>query len=121
MQTYVYKTKNVIVFKIKSGYNLEVVSPETMKLLERTKKDVDQDQYGEDVPQLESVEVTLVHCTLVNNNYQWASKVLFTFAPNNQYGQLITIAPHSLKMLNTTNKEFLSIEEWFTDQNSKQL
>ena len=51
-------------------YNLEVVSPETMKLLERTKKDVDQDQYGEDVTQLESVEVTLVHCTLVNNNYQ---------------------------------------------------
>ena len=70
MQTYVYKTKNVIVFKIKSGYNLEVVSPETMKLLERTKKDVDQDQYGEDVPQLESVEVALVQCTLVNNNYQ---------------------------------------------------
>ena len=41
--------------------------------------------------------------------------------PNKQLGQLITIAPHSLTMLNTTNLEFLSIEVWFTDQKSKQL
>ena len=65
-----YKIKIGIVFKIKSGYNLEVVSPETMKLLESIKKDVDQDQYGEDVPKLESVEVALVQCILVNSNYQ---------------------------------------------------
>ena len=53
-----------------------------MKLLVRTKKDVDQDKDGEDVPKLESVEVILEHCNLVNNNYQQASKVLFTFVPN---------------------------------------
>ena len=47
------------------------------------------------VPRLETVEVVLVHCNLVNNNYQQASKVLFTFVPNKQFGQLITIAPHS--------------------------
>ena len=47
--------------------------------------------------------------------------MLFTFVPNKQFGQLITIAPHSLTMLNTTNTEFSSIEVWFTDQNSKQL
>ena len=52
-----------------------------MKLLGSTKKDVDQDKDG-DVPKLESVEVVLVHCQLVNNNYQEASKVLFTFVPN---------------------------------------
>ena len=53
------------------------------------------------MPKLESVEVVLVHCNLVNNNYQQASKVLFTFAPNKQLEQLINIAPHSLTMLST--------------------
>ena len=52
-----------------------------MKLLGSTKKNVDQDKYGEDVPKLESGEVVLVHHNLVNNNYQQASKVLFTFVP----------------------------------------
>ena len=82
-----------------------------MKLLGSTKKDVDKDKNGEDVPKLESVEVVLVHCNLVNNNYQQASKVLFTFVPNKQFGQLINIAPHSLTMLGTTNTEFRFIEE----------
>ena len=92
-----------------------------MKLLGSTKKGVDQDKNGEDVPKLESVEVVLVHCNLVNNNYQQASKVLFTFVPNKQFGQLINIAPHSLTMLSTTNTEFSFTEVWFTDQNSKPL
>ena len=90
-----------------------------MKLLGSTRKDVDQVKDGEDVPKLESVEVVLVHCDIVNNDYQQASKVLFTFVPDKQFGQLITIAPHSLIMLNTTNTEFSSIEVWFTDQNRK--
>ena len=53
-----------------------------MKLLGSIKKDVDQDKDREDVPKLESVEVVLVHCNLVNNHYQQALKVLFTFVPN---------------------------------------
>ena len=65
-----------------------------IKLLGSTKKDVDQDKDGEDVPKLESVEVVLVHCNLVNNNYQQVLKVLFTFVPNNQFGLLINISPH---------------------------
>ena len=92
-----------------------------MKLLGNTKKHVDQDKDGEDVPKLESTEIILVHSNLVNNNYQQASKVLFTFTPNKQFGQLINISPHSLTMLNTTNTEFSSIEVWFTDQSSKPL
>ena len=90
VQIYPNKIKNRIVFKIKTGYKLELLSSETMKLLGSTKKDVDQDKDGEDVPKLESVEVVLVHCNLVNNSYQQASKVLFTFVPNKQFGQLIT-------------------------------
>ena len=77
-----------------------------MKLLGTTKKDVDQAKDGEDVPKLESVEVVLVHWNLLNNNYQQASKVLCTFVPNKQFGQLINIAPNSLLMVNTTNAEF---------------
>ena len=76
---------------------------------------------GEDVPKLESAEVVLIHCNLVNNNYQQASKVSFTFVPNKQFGQLINIVPYSLTMLSTTNTEFLFIEVWVTDQNSKPL
>ena len=121
VQIYLNKIKNRIVFKVKTGYKLELLSPETMKLLGSTKKDVDQDKDGEDVPKLESVEVVLVHCNLVNNNYQQASKVLFTFVPSKQFGQLINISPHSLTMLSTTNTEFSSIEVWFTDQNSEPL
>ena len=63
----------------------------------------------------------MAHCNLVNNNYQQASKRLFTFALNKQFGQLINISPHSLTMLNTTNTEFSIVGVWFTDQNSKQL
>ena len=103
VQIYTNKTKNRIVFKINTGYKLELLSPETMKLLGSTKKDVDEDEDAEDVPKLEFVEVISVHCNLVSKNYQQASKVLFTFVPNKQFGQLITIAPHSLTMLSTTN------------------
>ena len=88
-----------------------------MKLLGSTKKVVDKDTNG-DVPKLESVEVVIVHCNLVNNNYQQTSKVLFTFVPNKQFEQLINISPHSLTMLGTANTEFSFIEVWFTNQNS---
>ena len=63
-----------------------------MKLLESAIKDVDdKNKDGEDVPKLESVEVVLLHYNLVNNSYQEVSKVLFTFVPNKQFGQLITL------------------------------
>ena len=105
VQIYPNKIKNTIAFRIKPGYKLELLSSETMKLFGSTKKDADQDKDGKDVPKLEYVEVALVHCNLVNNNYQQASKVLFTFVPNKEFDQLITIAPHSLAILNTINTE----------------
>ena len=121
VEIYPNKIKNRIVFKIKTGYKLELLTPETMKLLGSTKKDVDKDKNGEDVPKLESFEVVLVHCNLVNNSYQQEAKVLFTFVPNKQFDQLITISPHSLPVLKTTNKEFQSIQVWFTDQNNRPI
>ena len=80
-----------------------------MKLFGSTKKDVNQDNDGEGVPKRESFEVILEHCNLVNNNYQQASKVLFTFVSNKQFGQLINISLHSLMVLTTANTEFSSI------------
>ena len=121
VQIYPSKIKNRIVFKIKTGYKLELLTPETMKLWGSTKKDVDKDKNGEIVPKLESVEVVLVHCNLVKNDYQHTSKVLFSFVPNKQFGQLINISPHSLTMMNTVNTEFSFVEVWFTDQASKAL
>ena len=70
LQIYPNKIKNRIVFKIETGYKLELLSPETMTLLGSTRKDADKDKNGEDVPKLKSVEDVLVHCNLVNNSYQ---------------------------------------------------
>ena len=91
VQIYVKKIKNRFVFKIKTGCKLELLTLETTKLLGSTKKHVDKGKDGENVPKLESAEVILVHCNLVKNDYQHTSKVLFTFAPNKQFGQSINI------------------------------
>ena len=110
---------NRIVFKIKTGYKLELLSKETIKLLGSAKDIIDSHENSENVPRLENVEVVLVHCNLVNNSYQQASRVLFTFLPNKQYDQLISISPNSLIFLKTMNTEFSEI--WFTDQNNNSL
>ena len=67
-----------------------------MKLLGSTSNVIDADKDSENVPKLENIEVVLVHCNIVNNSYQQASRVLFTFVPNKQYGQLISISPYTL-------------------------
>ena len=121
IKIYSNKVKNRIVFKIKTGYKLELLTPETMKLLGSTKKVVDKDENSENVPKLKSVEVVLVHCCLVKNVYQHASKVLFSFVPNKQFGQLLNISPHVFTTMNTVNTEFPSVEVWFTDHSSKAL
>ena len=107
IQIYPSNIKNRIVFKTKTGWKLELLTPETLKLLGSEKKDVDKDKNSENVPKLKSVEVFLVHCNLVKNDYQHASKVLFTFVPNKQFRRLINISPHSLTMMNTINTNFL--------------
>ena len=121
IQIYPNKIKNRIVFKIKAGYKLEVLTPETMKLLGSTKKDFDSNKNSDNVPKLESDEVVLVYCNLVKNDCQHTSKVLFSFLPNKQFRQLINISLHSLTMMNTVNTEFSFVEVWFTDQISKAL
>ena len=89
IQIYPNKTKNRIIFKIKTGYKLELLTPETMKLLGSAKKEIDKDKNGENIPKLECVKVVLIHCNLVKNDYQHALKVLFTFVPDKKFGQII--------------------------------
>ena len=100
-----------------------MLSEETIQLLGSSKKVIDQNKDGEILPKLETVQVVLVHCNLVNlvNNYQQASKVLFTFLPKKQFSQLIAITPHSPTMLKTANAEFSLVEIWFRDQNTRPL
>ena len=121
IKIYANRIKNRIVFKIKNGNKLELLTPETMKLLGSTKNIVDKDKNSENVPKLESVEVVLVHCNLVKNDYEHASKVLFSFVQNKQFGQLLNISPYVFTMMNAVNTEFSSVEVWFTDQSSKPL
>ena len=67
---YVNEINNRIVFKIKSGYKLELLSKETMRLLGSSSDTIDGNKNSELVPKLESVDFVLVHCNLVNNSYQ---------------------------------------------------
>ena len=82
VQIYVNEIKNRIVFKIKTECKLELLTEETMQILVSSKKVIDKSKDGETVPRLVAIEVVLVQCNLVNNNYQQASKVLFTFVRN---------------------------------------
>ena len=85
VQIYSNKIEKRIIFKIKTGYKLELLTPETMRLLGSAKKAVDKYKDGEIVPKLESLEVVLVHCNLFKNDYQHTSKVLFSFVPYKQF------------------------------------
>ena len=118
---YVNEINNRIVFKIKSGYKVKLLSKETMRLLGSRSNSIDKDKNSELVPKLENADLVLVHCNVVNNSYQQASKVLFTFVPNKKYGELISVSPHSLILLKTVNTEFSFIEIWFTDQDNRSL
>ena len=73
------KIENRVTFKIKTGYYLELLTPETMKLLGSTESKITKDKNGENAPHLEVVELALVHCNLVNNDYQQNSRILYTF------------------------------------------
>ena len=118
---YINKIENRITFKIKSGYYLELLTPETMKLLGSTVSKISKDKNGENVPNLEVVEIVLVHCNLVNNDYQQNSRILFTFVPNKTFGSLLEISPANHVFLKTFNSEFRKIKVWFTDQKSRPL
>ena len=90
-----------------------------MKLFENTKSKLTKDENDENVPRLETTEEVLVYCNIVSNRYQQDSRVLYKFAPNKLFAQILDIIPKNFISLKTFNSEFSYIEVWFTDQNSK--
>ena len=121
IRIYVNKIKNRITFKIKNGYSLELLTKETVKLLGSTENKITKDKNGENVPHFEITEVVLVHCNMVNNDYQQDSRGLYTSVPNKPFSSLLEISPTNHIFLKTFNSEYNEIEVWFTDQNSNLL
>ena len=116
IKVYVNKTKNEITFKIKTGYYLELLTHETIKLLGITDNKITKDKTGENVPHFEITVVVLIHCNIVNNDYQQDSIVLYTFVPNKPFGNLLEISPKNHIFLKPFNSEFQVIQVWFTVQ-----
>ena len=117
IKIYINKTENRITFRIKSGYHLELLTPETMKLLESAESKITKNKNGEN----EVAELVLVHCNLVNNDSQQDSRILYTFVSNKTFGSLLEISSTNHVFLKTINSEFQEIKTWFTDQTSKPL
>ena len=92
-----------------------------MNLLGSTESKITKDKNGENVPHLEILELVLIHCNIVNNNYWQNSRILYTFVPNKPFGSLLDISPPNHIFLKTFNSEFQEIKVWFTDQNSNPL
>ena len=87
---YLNKIENRITFKVKTGYYLELLMPETIKLLGSTQSKITKDKNDENVPDLEITELVLIHC---NNDYQQNSRILYTFIPKKSFGQFLDISP----------------------------
>ena len=92
-----------------------------MKLLGSTESKITKDKHGQNVSYLEITELVLVHCNLVNNDYQQDSRILYTFVPSKPFGRLLEIAPTNHIFLKTVNSEFQETKEWFTDETSQSL
>ena len=124
---YVNKIENRFTFRIKDGYSLKILTPETMKLLGSTKSKIAKEKNDEKVPHLEITEVVVVDCNFANNDYQQDSRVLYTvdsrvlntFVRNKPFGSLLETSPTNHIFLKTFNSEFHYIVVWFTDQNSQ--
>ena len=121
MQIYLNEIENRVTFKIKNAYSLELLTSETMKLRGSAENKITKDKNSENLPHLEIKKVVLVHCDIVNNDYQQDSKVLFAFGPNKLFGSLLEISLTNHIFLKTFNSEYDEIKVWFTDQNSKPL
>ena len=121
LKVYVNKIENRITFKLKTGWSLTFMTQQTQTLMGSKEKKINSSKNGELVPELEITEVVLVHCNLVNNDYQRDSRILYTFIPDKGFGQLLNISPAQFIWLKTFKSDFMNIDVWFTDQESRPL
>ena len=102
----VTKIENSITFKIKTGYYLELLTLEIMKLLRTTERKITNNEYCENVAYLEITEAVIIHCNVINNN---------TFLLDKSFDQLLDISPKIFTFLKIFNSDFSYIAVWFTD------
>ena len=121
IRIYTNKIENRITFKTKTGYYLELLTSEKMKLSGSTKSKITKDKKGKNVPYLEVTKVVLIHCDVVNNSYLQKSRVLHAFVPNKSFTQLLYISPENFIFLKAFDSEFSYIIVWLTDQISNPL
>ena len=111
IRIYVNKIENIISFKIKTGYDLQLLTPQTIKLLGGLKSKTSNYKNGENVPHFEITEIVII-CNNLDNDYEHDSRILYLFVPNKSFGQLLNISPRNLVVLNTVSSEFSYIEVW---------
>ena len=119
IRIYVNKSENA--FKIKIGYYLELLTPETTTLLRNAEKKITKGKNGENVSHLEIAKGVLVRCHIANNVYEHHSRLLYTFVPEKSLSRLLGNSPEIFMFLKTFTSEFSYIEVWFTDQSFKLL
>ena len=110
MKMYVNNVESETTFKIKTRYYPKLLTPETMKSLESTQSKITKDEIVKNMPHLEIIEVVLVNCNIVNNHYQYDSRVLNMFVPNKLFGQLLYVSCKMFIFLKTFNSEFSNID-----------
>ena len=120
MLIYQDAVKKRVNFKIKTGHKLELLTPETQKLL-GDGPIIDKDKNNKNVPQLDQVEYVLLHCNIVQNDSLLNSKLLYEFVPDQSFGKLISVKPPVFTQCKTTDSIFDYIEISFTDQNNNSL
>ena len=106
IKIYVTKIENSITFKIKTGYYLELLTLEIMKLLRSTEGKITNNEYCENEAYLEITEAVIIHCNVINNN---------TFLLDKSFDQLLDISPKIFTFLEIFNSDFSYIAVWFTD------
>ena len=118
IRIYVNKIKNRIVFKIKTGYKLELLRNETVEFL-RDGPIIDKDKNSSNLPKSEQLHSALINCNVVQNDYLQNSEILYTFVPDKSFSQLLFVEPKALIQSKTTDYVFGYVEIWITDQNDR--
>ena len=122
VKAYLNKIGKSITSKIKAGYYLKVLAPETMKSFKTTKSKITKNKNSGNDPHFEITQViVIVHYNIDANESQQDLRVMRTFVPKKLFGQLLDISPTNFILLKTFNSEFSYIEVGLTDQNSKPL
>ena len=121
IRKYINIIENRIMFKIKTGCYLQLLTPETLKLVRSDESRVTKNKNSQHVLNLKITELVLVHCNIANNNYEQNSSVLYTFVSNKSFGHLLDILPNIFIFLKTFDSKCSYIEVWFTVENSKLL